>query len=70
MMTFFEKLSCDIINKKREEFRANHEKRAKANNFIELMIEAEFELEHLQTNGTGGGDTKQKATKCKVFDHS
>ena len=67
-VTFFEKLASDIVNKKREEFRANHEKRAKANNFIELMIEAEFELEHLQQTN-GGGDAKQKAVKCKVFDH-
>lgn len=48
---FFMKFSMEIIKQKREEFRKNKENKLKADNFIELLLEAERENEK-QSNET------------------
>lgn len=61
---FFMKFSMEIIKQKREEFRKNKENKLKADNFIELLLEAERENEK-QSNET---DKNNKQTaKCKFF---
>lgn len=65
---YFTKFSTEIIKQKREEFRKSKDEKSKlrADNFIELLLEAERENEKLE-NQTLNESGQAKSVKCKCL---
>ena len=65
---FFQDFSLKIIRQKREELK-NAKNMRKANNFLEMLLEAEAENQQMElNNGTKieTNDEQKKITKCKL----
>src|SRR5690606_36685741 len=63
VVDYFEGLSMEIVNKKREELK-NRGSFGKANNFIELLLEAEIEQRHEDdSNGVHNGHDADRIGK-------